>query len=86
MPNPLIIIEMHSDPAAKILLAQNAKALKDLGYTRFLYEMDSRYTYEDCRRLFLSAINDPRGDKLTKRTCQVSLDYVRFAASTGVYD
>jgi len=70
MPNPLIMIEMHHDLASKIFLAQNAKALKDLRYTRFLYEMDAKHTYEDCRILYLSVINDQRADMLYKRVCQ----------------
>ena len=50
MPKPLIILEQHLGTGARNFLAKNAKQLKELGYSKFLFEMNVEVSKEQLKQ------------------------------------
>jgi hypothetical protein len=44
---PIVILENYLIPSARIFIAKNAKTLKELGYKKFLFEMNSELSPKD---------------------------------------
>ena len=50
MPKPLIILEQHLGTGARSFISENAGSLEALGYSKFLFEMNSELSHQQLKQ------------------------------------
>ena len=72
--NPLIIFENHLAVGGRAFIAKNVRALKEMGYTKFLLEMNKECSHEQCKKQLRDILSQSEVAISMRLSCQALLD------------
>lgn len=83
MPNPFILFENHVSASTRQFIADNAAALKALGYKKFLFEMNSEISPAQIKQQFRLIVSNPRSAFLAASS-QAGLNMLEALEKNGI--